>query len=677
MILFFAHHCTAMHQDSTHYIAHLESRISQLEAELRQLTSENRLNLSESENLEIQKRSQENENNYRNMFENSPKPMWIFDLETYKFLQVNNQAIRHYGYSTEEFLEMTLMDIRPDCDLPRFLDHMSQDVKCRKDPPYWYHQKKNGEIIYVEIHAHEVTFCGKPARLAVVNDITEKINAELEIKKLKKAVESSKISIVLTSPEGVIEYANPFYTQVTGYNKEEYLGLKISILDSDENPRMANRIIRAIQSGAWEGEFLNSKKNGEKYWEYSIISPIRNSANQITHLVAINTDISDKKRMYDELLNAKLKAEESDRLKSAFLMNMSHEIRTPMNGILGFLDLLKSSDLEDESRKEYINLVNMSGERLLNTINDIIEVSKIEAGGLEIRENIIHLEEFNDYYLSFFTMQAVLKHNELCLGRSVTQNGIKSIVTDRHKLDSILTNLVKNAIKFTERGSIEFGNYLEDNFLVFYVKDTGIGIEPDKVEAIFDRFVQADSSHSRNHEGSGLGLSIVKGYTNALGGKIRVFSELRKGSLFEVLIPFKPTENKPQSTILTNLPGIKTFPGKWILVAEDDDISFKLIERCVANTKVNLIRAKTGVEAVELAKNGNISMILMDIKMPEMDGYEATGIIRATNPNLPIIAQTAFSLAGDRERALNAGCNDFISKPIDKKQLLSVMETYL
>lgn len=659
-----------MHQDSLHYISQLEHKIAQLE------TENSYLKLTESENLEILRRARENEDFYRSLFDRSPKPMWLYDKENFRFLKVNSEAIRHYGYSAEEFQSMSLHDIRPECELQRFIEHINQDEAQRVNPPYWYHKKKNGEIIYVEVHAHDVVFHGKTARLVVVNDITEKKNAEHEVRKLKKAVDSAKISIVMTDPEGVIQYANPYYTQVTGFMKDEYLGHKISILHSEENAKGYEKIMKSILSEPWEGEFLNSKKNGEKYWEYSIISPVRNSANEITHLVAINTDISDKKRMYDELLSAKIKAEESDKLKSAFLMNMSHEIRTPMNGILGFLDLLKEPDLEDESRNEYIRLVNMSGERLLNTINDIIEVSKIEAGGLEIRDSVVHLEEFNDYYLSFFTLQAVIKHNELCIGRTVTQAGIRSIITDRHKLDSIMMNLIKNAIKFTEYGSIEFGNYLEGNMIAFYVKDTGIGIPSDKVDAVFDRFVQADASHSRNHEGSGLGLSIVKGYCDALGGKIRVSSEPYKGSLFEVLIPFKEATSTPDAPVPQRT-GIKRFPGKKILIAEDDDISFKLIESCIGDSGVQLVRARTGVEAVEMAHLEDISMILMDIKMPEMDGYEATGRIRKFNTTIPIIAQTAFALAGDRERALHTGCNDFMSKPIEKKRLMAVMEKYL
>jgi len=255
------------------------------------------------------------------------------------------------------------------------------------------------------------------------------------------------------------------------------------------------------------------------------------------------SNVIQRSKMIQALISAKEKAEESDRLQSAFLANMSHEIRTPMNGILGFLELLSEPDLEEENKKEYIEIVNNSGRRLLNTINDIIEISKIEAGQSKVSYGDVNIGEVMKFHYDFFLPQAIEKG--LAMNVSTQIMGPQGLIrTDRHKLDGILTNLIKNAIKFTEKGTIEFGNYLENEWLVFYIKDSGRGISKDRFEAIFERFVQADQNLTRAHEGSGLGLSITKAHVRALGGKIRVESEPGKGSTFFFTIPYVPVKEK-------------------------------------------------------------------------------------------------------------------------------------
>jgi PAS domain S-box-containing protein len=255
------------------------------------------------------------------------------------------------------------------------------------------------------------------------------------------------------------------------------------------------------------------------------------------------SNVIQRSKMIEALISAKEKAEESDRLQSAFLANMSHEIRTPMNGILGFLELLSEPDLEEENKKEYIEIVNNSGRRLLNTINDIIEISKIEAGQSKVSHGDVNIGEVMKFHYDFFLPQAIEKGLAMNVSTQVT--GSQGLIrTDRHKLDGILTNLIKNAIKFTEKGSIEFGNYLENEWLVFYIKDSGRGISKDRFEAIFERFVQADQNLTRAHEGSGLGLSITKAHVRALGGKIRLESEPGKGSTFFFTIPYVPVKEK-------------------------------------------------------------------------------------------------------------------------------------
>lgn len=393
----------------------------------------------------------------------------------------------------------------------------------------------------------------------------------------------------------------------------------------------------------------------------------------ITHELSL---VIQKTKMIEELKAAKEKAEQSDRLKSAFLANMSHEIRTPMNGIIGFLNLLNKSDIEEKNRKKFLDIVNKSGERLLDTINDIIEISKIESGETELSVSVVNIKETLDYFYQFFKVQTDEKGLELKLSLKAVKK-TTTVLTDKTKLESILTNLIKNAVKFTKHGSIEIGNYFDGEYMVFYVKDTGSGIPANRIDAIFHRFVQADLSISRGHEGSGLGLSIARAYAETLGGTLWVKSELGKGSTFFCSIPFKPadgaaTYNKAQHTAPQNKPEKMT-----ILVAEDDNPSFLYLEQLLHGKNIQLIQAVNGIETVKIAReNPKISLILMDIQMPEMDGLEATRQIRKFNKTIPIIAETAFGFSDDREKVLAAGCNDYLVKPLKDEELVRMVKTY-
>ncbi len=390
-----------------------------------------------------------------------------------------------------------------------------------------------------------------------------------------------------------------------------------------------------------------------------------------------------QKQLYDSLLIAKEKAEESDRLKMAFLANMSHEIRTPMNGILGFMELLKDSDLEEKCRQEYIELVNASGQRLLNTINDIIEISKIESGEREAKLELVSVEHIMNFIYDFFKPEAQSLGLKFVLSEQVT-GADANIITDKFKLDGILTNLVKNAIKFTKEGSVVFGNYLEDGMLSFFVKDTGRGIPNDRLKAIFDRFVQAEEHLARTYEGSGLGLAIAKAYVESLGGNMSVESQPYKGSTFKFSIPYNNAidiirkEKSENNFQIQNNCGLLNGHPCTFLIAEDDDISYRYLEMLLSSMNVHLIRANTGLEAVRIVReNPHIRMVLMDIKMPDLDGLEATRQIRKFNRYVPVIAQTAYALPGENEMTREAGCTDYISKPINKQKLRDLIEKFV
>ncbi len=375
---------------------------------------------------------------------------------------------------------------------------------------------------------------------------------------------------------------------------------------------------------------------------------------------------------------AKDKAEESDRLKSAFLANMSHEIRTPMNGILGFANLLKEPELSIHQQKEYVRIIERSGVRMLNIINDIIDISKIEAGLTKLNIKESNINQQIEYIYTFFKPEIEGKGMTISY-RSTLPDKESIIKTDREKVFSILTNLVKNAIKYSKDGEIKIGYILKGDYIEFYVRDSGIGIHKDRQKAIFERFIQADIEDKMAQQGAGLGLSISKAYVEMLGGKIWVESEEGVGSTFYFTLPyqinseeilkvsdFAPTEGKEN-----NIRNLK------ILIAEDDEPSEMLISIIVKEFSTEVIKAKTGKEVVEMCrKNSDINLILMDIQMPDMNGYEATRQIRQFNKEVIIIAQTAYGLMGDREKSIEAGCNEYIAKPINKTELLALIQKY-
>lgn len=374
---------------------------------------------------------------------------------------------------------------------------------------------------------------------------------------------------------------------------------------------------------------------------------------------------------------AKEKAEKADNLKSAFLANMSHEIRTPMNSIIGFSSLLENEDLSPEKRQEYIRLIRVSGHLLLNLIDDIIDISKIEADQLNLFFSSCQvsglLEEVFATYYQDTTLQSKKIKLHLEVGHDVTQ---MNVITDKLRVKQVIGNLISNAIKFTESGSIKFGAFLqEDGFLRFYVTDTGIGILPESLEVIFERFRKIESDRSRLYRGAGLGLTISKKLVEMLGGHIWAESSPGNGSTFSFTIPANQTERNREVKSVIHLNVAQSVPdwtGKHILVAEDEESNFILLNEMLEKTGAQVHWARNGKEAVEKCIP-SIDLVLMDVKMPEMDGYDATMRIRKFNENVPIIALTAYAMAGERERSLTAGCDDYIAKPVSFQTLINII----
>ena len=606
-----------------------------------------------------------------------------------KFMYMSPSCKQITGYSVEEFIsnpKLLHSIIHPD-DVDAMIKHYANThlIKNRHeiDEIKFRIINKDGAIANIHHHCRPIIdsndkFLGH--RISN-RDITKRRQAEKQLRLMERAIIQNPVTIVITDINGSIEYVNPKFTEVTGYTAEEAIGGNLRVLQSGEHSQEFYQDLwdTILEGNDWHGEFHNKKKNGEDYWESAVISPVFDDNGNISSFVAVKEDITEKKKMLEDLINAKEKAEESDRLKSAFLANMSHEIRTPMNGILGFTNLLSDIELDDSQRQEYTAIINKSGERLMNTITDLINISKIEAGQMQvlITETSIN-KMFNELY-GFFSSETANKGLTLISLPTRTQTEF-IVLTDNTKLYGILVNLIKNAIKYTDKGSISFGYILKNNFIEFYIKDTGIGVPKNRQQAIFNRFEQADIADTRAFQGSGLGLAISKAYVEMLGGKIWMTSKEGEGSEFMFTIPYETmAAQKPEQGLKAKekLLGETVSKNLDILIVEDKEVNTFFLEIILKDKARNIWYATTGKEAISQCKeHPEINLVLMDIKMPEMDGYEATCEIRKFNKEVLIIAQTAHALPGDHDKVIEAGCNEYISKPIDKIELFSMIQKY-
>ncbi len=548
-----------------------------------------------------------------------------------------------------------------------------------------------GNTVNVLVAGSPFKFQGQPSMLTVFTDISKIKSTEQELIKAKeKAEEIEEIfnQFMKYSPIYVFFKDSDIRPILLSHNYEKMIGLPLNeILGKTMFELFPSELAKGMVED--DRKILRENKVFEVEEElngryYTTIKFPVHMKGKPRFLAGFTIDITERKQSElllkeknDELLKAKEKAEESDRLKTAFLANMSHEIRTPMNGILGFADLLKKPQLSGDQQKEYISIIEKSGIRMLNIINDIIDISKIESGEIKVSITDTNINEQINHILNFFKPEVERKGLALNLKSSLPVN--EAIIrTDREKVYAILTNLVKNAIKFTDEGFIEIGCAKKGEFVEFWIMDTGIGIPKNRHQAVFERFVQADVSDSRAFQGAGLGLAITKAFVEMLGGRIWFESEEQSGSTFYFNIPNAVSKNKiiinennQEKLTISSVKKLK------VLVAEDDDASDLFITILLKSINCDVLHTKTGAGAVDICrKNPDLDFILMDIKMPEMNGYEATKEIRRFNNDVVIIAQTAHALAGDKEKAIQAGCNYYLSKPLNQTLLIDLIQKH-
>ena len=453
-----------------------------------------------------------------------------------------------------------------------------------------------------------------------------------------------------------------------------YLYSGFLFITAKHSPRL-ERTIAGILLLLWGSERLYIAFNwmSESKPVYGII--IGATLNIMISLFIILTYLQDTRRHF---VLEKQRAEESDRLKSTFLANMSHEIRTPLNAILGFAQLLNKTDIPPGDKDIFINNIKNSGEKLLSLIDDVLDISKIEAGSIKIFPSVISVNRLIDDIVSLFSLSKSISNKNLSLtAEKDLADGDDSILTDETRLFQILSNLINNAIKFTEKGTIVTGYKMAaPGYIQFYVKDTGIGISEDAVQKIFTPFFQEGKMHAAG--GTGLGLPIVKGLVESLGGKIHIKSIENQGTEISFTLPCKKIESSKPVRPLNKLSETNDITGKKILLVEDDPINRKVIEKFLEPSGTILISTESGAESVRLCRDDDkIDIILMDLILPDMDGYSAMREIKKIRPDLPVIVQSANSMPEHRDRAKKSGADGFIAKPIKKEELYSSIRNHL
>jgi len=651
------------------------------------------------------------EEKFKAAFKTSPDSIAINRLSDGLYIEINDGFTQLTGYTEVDVKDKTSAEINIWCDIndrQLLVNELTKNGYFNNLEAKF--RMKNGNEITALMSAKTILLQNQPCIISITRNIQRIKDTEKELIYAKEITEESEKKYKQLFNEMLDGFAlhqaiydadgnpvnyrfldiNPAYEKLMGYDREQIIGKTVLELEPNietywienfGNVAKTGKPFRFENQATDKGKFyagiafspqkdcfatvlndVTEKKKAEKI----LIEYDQNLKNQNEEYQVLNVELSE---LNQELIIAKEKAIESDKLKTAFLANMSHEIRTPMNGIMGFTGLLSREGIDDNKRQNYIDIIQQNSTQLLSIINDLVDISKIEAGQIEIEQSNLKLDQLAQGVMGAFYKRSIDKKINFEL---LNNNSGIEFVTDEIKLRQILVNLLDNAFKFTQEGSIVFGYQEKEKFIEFFVSDTGIGLDKHFHFSIFETFHQVELSSSRRYGGTGVGLSISKAYCEKMGGKIWVESELGKGSVFYFTLPnVKLNSGLNQDTFRDEDLNSYNWSNKTILIAEDESVNYRFFEEIFEDTYVNLIWAQNGLEAVDFFKENNqIDLVLMDIKMPIMNGYDATKAIKQIKPNIPIIAQTSYALIGDETKAREAGCDDYIHKPIDINNLM-------
>lgn len=534
-------------------------------------------------------------------------------------------------------------------------------------------------------------------KIEEINETLQKKNQELALQKeaITREYNNSEIfyrMLIQSADDGIsfydkdwnLKFTNPAFYTVIGYSHEEYNSLnKIELIHPDDRGYEKNRISALNSKGFFESELRLKHKDGHFVNLSTRSVTVKNVEGQIIGALTISRDITTLKKVHEELIKANVEAEASNRLKSSFLANISHEIRTPLNSVVGFANLLLASDLTNEVKEEYIEHINHNSEKLLQIIGDIIDLSRLESAQIEITYEEASINAIVNEIVD--DARKVIKRNEksiIIYIRNLLEIDSDLVFTDRIWLKRVLNHLMDNAVKFTLEGSIQLTYGKENENLVFRIRDTGIGINKENLNHIFEEFRQEIDGHHRPFEGLGVGLTLAKEVIERMGGKIYVQSEKGVGSEFSFSLPYRPAGGsiRIKSKIISHdhLNSQVNWNGRKCLLVDDNKDILLYLERVLGDTGIEAFTARSGFEAIEIVKNTpDIDVVLLDMQMPEMNGIEATKEIRKIRNDIPIIAQTAFIFEDDKDIILEAGCDACLIKPIRKEHLLTVMSGFI
>ena len=639
----------------------------------------------------IEEALRKSEAQYRLLFESNPQAMWVYDLTTLRFLAVNDAAVRHYGYSRAEFLEMSIKDIRPPEDIRLLENYLASDSDEVADAGEWRHRKKDGTIINVDITSSRLTFAGRPAEFVLVHDITERKKAETALRisedRYRDLVDNSHELICTHDLEGRVLSVNPWAARVLGYPQDSLVGINIRDGLLPEYRTQFDEYLRTvITEGSARGVMKVRTATGEtRLWEY--YNTLRTEGVERPIVRGMAHDATERRQALKREKEARLEAEAANRVKDEFLSTLSHELRTPLTAIMGWSDLLLHDEVEPEKRQQAVETIFRNANSQCQLINDLLEVSRIITGKLRLEFVACELDSVIEAAAESIRPTAEAKAVRL---QVLLEPHVGPVFGDHERLQQVVWNLLSNGVKFTRKGGLVQVTLQRINSHVeIVVKDTGIGIKPDFLPHVFDRFRQADGSTTRTYGGLGLGLAIVRHLVELHGGAAWAESPGEsQGSSFTVRLPAMTASEQPTPEELKQ-PAVavteardrqpSSLAGLRVLVVDDEidarSLLSAMLERCGAQV-VAVSSAREGLESVESWKP---DVLIADIGMPVEDGYGLIKKVRALpkerGGQTPALALTAYARTEDRVRALSEGYQVHLAKPVDRFELAAVVIT--